>query len=69
MLVPIMILLQEVSGMPALCREVDEGGLGFDYRLAMAIPDMWIKVSEMMRKMFSVTVLRHLYRTVITVIT
>ena len=30
--------------MPALCRQVDEGGLGFDYRLAMAIPDMWIKV-------------------------
>lgn len=30
--------------MPALCCPVDEGGLGFDYRLAMAIPDMWIKV-------------------------
>ena len=36
--------LQEVSGMPGLCRPVDEGGQGFDYRLAMAIPDMWIKV-------------------------
>ena len=31
--------------MPALCRPVEEGGQGFDYRLAMAIPDMWIKVS------------------------
>lgn len=31
--------------MPALCRPVDEGGAGFDYRLAMAIPDQWIKVS------------------------
>ena len=30
--------------MPALCCPVDEGGLGFDYRLAMALPDMWIKV-------------------------
>lgn len=30
--------------MPALCRPVEEGGGGFDYRLAMAIPDMWIKV-------------------------
>ena len=30
--------------MPAMCRPVDEGGNGFDYRLAMAIPDMWIKV-------------------------
>ncbi len=37
-------LIQEVSGMPGLCRPVDEGGQGFDYRLAMAIPDKWIKV-------------------------
>lgn len=29
--------------MPASCRPVNEGGMGFDYRLAMAIPDMWIK--------------------------
>merc|ERR1712168_1694776 len=25
-------------------RPVDEGGFGFEYRLAMAIPDMWIKL-------------------------
>jgi 1,4-alpha-glucan branching enzyme len=30
--------------MPALCRPVREGGVGFDYRLAMAVPDMWIKM-------------------------
>lgn len=30
--------------MPALCRPVREGGIGFDYRLAMAIPDTWIKM-------------------------
>lgn len=30
--------------MPALCRPVNEGGQGFDYRLAMAIPDKWIKL-------------------------
>lgn len=30
--------------MPALCRPVREGGIGFDYRLAMAIPDKWIKM-------------------------
>ncbi|XP_029302388.1 1,4-alpha-glucan-branching enzyme [Cottoperca gobio] len=34
---------EDVSGMPALCRGVEEGGLGFDYRLAMAIPDKWIQ--------------------------
>ncbi|XP_032401297.1 1,4-alpha-glucan-branching enzyme [Xiphophorus hellerii] len=37
-------IAEEVSGMPALCRRVEEGGLGFDYRLAMAIPDKWIQI-------------------------
>ena len=35
---------EDVSGMPALCLPLAIGGLGFDYRLAMAIPDMWIKL-------------------------
>ncbi|CAB0039297.1 unnamed protein product [Trichogramma brassicae] len=35
---------EDVSGMPGICRPVDEGGVGFDYRLAMAIPDKWIKL-------------------------
>ncbi|CAD6926917.1 unnamed protein product [Tilletia controversa] len=35
---------EDVSGMPALCRPVIEGGVGFDYRLSMAVPDMWIKL-------------------------
>ena len=30
--------------MPTLGRPVEEGGCGFDYRLAMGVPDMWIKV-------------------------
>jgi 1,4-alpha-glucan branching enzyme len=30
--------------MPTLCRPVAEGGGGFDYRLAMALPDKWIKL-------------------------
>ena len=37
-------IAEDVSGMPLLCRPVKEGGFGFDYRLAMAIPDMWIKL-------------------------
>ncbi|XP_046873763.1 1,4-alpha-glucan-branching enzyme-like isoform X2 [Hypomesus transpacificus] len=37
-------IAEDVSGMPALCRTVAEGGLGFDYRLAMAIPDKWIQI-------------------------
>jgi len=35
---------EDVSGMPALCLPVTMGGGGFDYRLAMAVPDMWIKM-------------------------
>ncbi len=27
--------------MPGLCRLIEEGGQGFDYRLSKAIPDMW----------------------------
>mmetsp|Transcript_22027 Transcript_22027/g.16408 ORF Transcript_22027/g.16408 Transcript_22027/m.16408 type:complete len:231 (+) Transcript_22027:886-1578(+) len=37
-------IAEDVSGMPTLCRRVDEGGIGFDYRLSMYIPDMWIKI-------------------------
>ncbi|KAL5706187.1 1,4-alpha-glucan branching enzyme [Ranunculus cassubicifolius] len=36
------VIAEDVSGMPALGRLVSEGGVGFDYRLAMAIPDKWI---------------------------
>ena len=31
---------EDVSGMPTLCRKVEEGGIGFDYRLSMFLPDM-----------------------------
>lgn len=37
-------IAEEVSGMPALCRPLAEGGFGFDFKLGMAIPDMWIKL-------------------------
>ena len=35
---------EDMSGMPGLCRPIDEGGVGFSYRLAMGIPDYWIKL-------------------------
>lgn len=35
---------EDVSGYPNLCRPVEEGGVGFDYRLSMAVPDMWIRL-------------------------
>ncbi|KAI0700723.1 glycoside hydrolase superfamily [Cytidiella melzeri] len=37
-------IAEDVSGMPLLCTPVSKGGIGFDYRLSMAIPDMWIKL-------------------------
>lgn len=37
-------IAEDVSGMPTLCLPVNKGGIGFDYRLSMAIPDMWIKI-------------------------
>ena len=35
---------EDVSGMPGLCVPMALGGLGFDYRLAMAVPDLYIKL-------------------------
>lgn len=35
---------EDVSGMPGLALDVKSGGYGFDYRLAMNIPDYWIKI-------------------------
>lgn len=35
---------EDVSGMIGMARSVDEGGLGFDYRLAMGVPDFWIRL-------------------------
>jgi len=40
----IITIAEDVSGMPGLCRPISTGGIGFDYRLAMAIPDHWIKL-------------------------
>jgi 1,4-alpha-glucan branching enzyme len=37
-------IAEDVSGLAGLARPVAEGGVGFDYRLAMGIPDYWIKL-------------------------
>ena len=36
-------IAEEVSGMPGLAAKYEDGGYGFDYRMAMNIPDYWIK--------------------------
>lgn len=42
-------IAEDMSGMPGLCRPIPEGGLGFDFRLAMGIPDNWIKLLKHQR--------------------
>ncbi len=37
-------IAEDMSGMPGLCRPQQEGGLGFDFRLAMGAPDLWVKL-------------------------
>eukprot|EP00930_Biecheleria_cincta_P021508 TRINITY_DN15926_c0_g3_i1.p1 TRINITY_DN15926_c0_g3~~TRINITY_DN15926_c0_g3_i1.p1 ORF type:complete len:1787 (-),score=284.53 TRINITY_DN15926_c0_g3_i1:107-5446(-) len=39
-----VLIAEDVSGMPGLCVPVEEGGVGFDYRLAMSLPDLWISL-------------------------
>ncbi len=36
-------IAEEMSGMPGLAVKIKDGGIGFDYRMAMGIPDYWIK--------------------------
>ena len=37
-------IAEDVSGMPGICASIEDGGIGFDYRLGMGLPDFWIKV-------------------------
>lgn len=37
-------IAEEMSGMPGLAISFEDGGIGFDYRMAMGIPDYWIKL-------------------------
>ena len=37
-------IAEDMSAMPGMCLPINEGGIGFDYRLAMGIPDLWIKL-------------------------
>jgi len=39
-------IAEDVSGMPALASPPEKGGVGFDYRFAMGIPDYWIRLTK-----------------------
>ena len=36
-------IAEDMSGMPGMCLPIKDGGIGFDYRLGMGLPDMWIR--------------------------
>ena len=37
-------ICEEMSGMPGMCLPISWGGVGFDYRLNMGVPDLWIRL-------------------------
>lgn len=39
-------IAEDMSGMPGMCEAVADGGIGFDYRLGMGLPDMWIRLAK-----------------------
>lgn len=43
-------IAEDVSGMPGICAPIDDGGIGFDYRLGMGLPDFWIKILKDQRE-------------------
>ncbi|MFA4944340.1 MAG: alpha amylase C-terminal domain-containing protein [Lentisphaeria bacterium] len=44
-----LTVAEDVSGMPGLAAPPEHGGFGFDYRLAMGVPDYWIKLLKEVR--------------------
>ena len=39
-----LTIAEDMSAMPGMCLPIKDGGVGFDYRLSMGVPDMWIKI-------------------------
>ena len=42
----VILIAEDMSALPGLCLPVKDGGVGFDYRLAMGEPDLWIRLLE-----------------------
>ena len=39
-----LTVAEDMSGMPGMCLPISAGGIGFDFRLSMGVPDLWIKL-------------------------
>ena len=44
-----LTIAEDMSGMPGMCEPVRDGGIGFDYRLGMGMPDLWIRLVKEVR--------------------
>ncbi len=44
-----LTIAEDMSGMPGMCLKISDGGIGFDYRLSMGVPDLWIKTIKELR--------------------
>ena len=45
-----MTVAEDVSAFPGMCLPLEYGGIGFDYRLSMGVPDVWIKLVKDQRQ-------------------
>ncbi|GAB4316848.1 MAG: alpha amylase C-terminal domain-containing protein [Bacteroidales bacterium] len=45
----VVTIAEDVTGMPGLTVPVDEGGIGFDFRLGMGLPDFWVETIKTKR--------------------
>ncbi len=45
-------IAEDMSAMPGMCLPIADGGIGFDYRLAMGEPDLWVKLIKDCRDEF-----------------
>jgi len=39
-----VVIAEDMSGLPGLAAPLSAGGLGFDYRMSLGVPDYWIKI-------------------------
>lgn len=42
-------IAEDVSGMPGCAAPIKDFGMGFDYRMAMGVPDFWFRLAEKVR--------------------
>ncbi len=54
-----ILISEDMSAMPGMCLPIEDGGVGFDYRLNMGLPDYLIKMMKMRDEDWSLSTLWH----------